>query len=124
KVRYRMPFEQHAEKNYSKDMPSIYQAALKATERLGGKIISSAHEQFCFTARFPKVILGKTLGERTELTCTVRADGESGRVVVDAFPLDAVERKLMFGARPGVTLTVVTWFIAHLENNLGFSTKQ
>jgi len=38
--------------------------------------------------------------------------------VVDAFPLDAVERKLMFGARPGVTLTVVTWFIAHLEHNL------
>jgi hypothetical protein len=25
----------------------------------------------------------------------------------------------MFGARKGVTLTVVTWFIAHLEHNLG-----
>jgi hypothetical protein len=40
-------------------------------------------------------------------------------VIVDAFPLDAVERKLMFGARKGVTLTVVTWFIAHLEHTLG-----
>ena len=30
-----------------------------------------------------------------------------------------LERKLMFGARPGVTLTVVTWFIAYLENALG-----
>jgi len=39
-------------------------------------------------------------------------------VIVDAFPLDAVERKLMFGARPGVTLTVVTWFLAHLEHHL------
>ena len=114
-----MPFEQHKEKNYPKDAQSIYDAALKATAKLEGKIISSAPEQFRFTARFPKTILGKTLGERTELSCAVRADGDGGVAVVDAFPLDAVERKLLFGARAGVTLTVVTWFIAHLENNLG-----
>ena len=114
-----MPFEQHKEKNYAKEAQTIYDAALKATAKLEGKIISSKPEQFRFTARFPKVILGKTLGERTELSCAVRIDGDSGVAVVDAFPLDAVERKLMFGARPGVTLTVVTWFIAHLENNLG-----
>jgi hypothetical protein len=114
-----MPFEQHKEKNYPKDVQSIYEAALKATEKLDGKIIASTPEQFRFTARFPKVILGKTLGERTELSCAVRDDDEGGIAVVDAFPLDAVERKLMFGARPGVTLTVVTWFIAYLENALG-----
>jgi hypothetical protein len=116
-----MPFEQHQEKNYPKDAQSIFQAALKATEKLGGNIISSVPEKFKLTARFPKVILGQTLGERTELSCEVRADGEGGMVVVDAFPLDAVERKLMFGARKGVTLTVVTWFIAHLEHNLGIA---
>lgn len=114
-----MPFEQHQEKNYPRDAQSIYQAALKVTEKLGGSIISSTPEKFHVTARFPKVILGQTLGERTELSCSVRADGEGGTVVVDAFPLDAVERKLMFGARKGVTRTVVTWFIAHLEHNLG-----
>lgn len=114
-----MPFEQHQEKNYTKDAQSIYQAALKATEKLGGKVISSAPEQHRFTARFPKTILGQVLGERTELSCEVRGNGEGGLVVVDAFPLDAVERKLLFGARKGVTLTVVTWFLAHLENNLG-----
>jgi hypothetical protein len=119
-----MPLEQHKEKNYSKDVQSIYQAALKATEKLDGKIISSAPEQYRFTARFPKVILGKTLGERTELSCEVRPDGDGGKTVVDAFPLDAVERKLMFGARPGVTLTVVTWFIAYLENGLGLPPAQ
>ena len=119
-----MPFDQHKEKNYSKDVQSIYQAALNATEKLSGKVISSFPEELRFTARFPKVILGKTLGERTELSCTVRSDGEGGIAVVDAFPLDAVERKLMFGARPGVTLTVVTWFIAYLENNLGLPPAQ
>jgi hypothetical protein len=116
-----MPFEQHKEKNYTKDVPSIYQAALDATEKLSGKIISSAPDQYRFTARFPKVVLGKTLGERTELSFEVRPDGAGGLAVVDAFPLDAVERKLMFGARPGVTLTVVTWFIAYLENALGLT---
>jgi len=114
-----MPFDQHQEKIYPKDVQSIYQAAMKATEKLGGKIISSTPEQCRFTARFPKVILGQTLGERTELSCEARADSAGGIAVVDAFPLDAVERKLMFGARKGVTQTVVTWFIAHLENNLG-----
>jgi hypothetical protein len=119
-----MSFEQHQEKRYGKDAQSIYQAALQATEKLGGKIIATASEQRRFTARFPKVILGKTLGERTELSCEVRTHGEEGIAVVDAFPLDAVERKLMFGARPGVTLTVVTWFIAYLENNLGLPPAQ
>jgi hypothetical protein len=119
-----MPFEQHKEKNYAHNARSIYDAALQATEKLSGKVISSAPDQFRFTARFPKVILGKTLGERTELSCSVRTDGAGGTAIVDAFPLDAVERKLMFGARPGVTLTVVTWFIAYLENALGIPASQ
>ena len=114
-----MPFEQHQEKSYPKDVQEIFKAALKATEKLKGKVVSYTPEQLKFTARFPKVILEKTLGERTELSCEVSVEGEGGHVVVDAFPLDAVERKLLFGARKGVTQTVVTWFIAHLENNLG-----
>jgi len=119
-----MPFEHHQEKEYSRDAPSLYQAGLKATEKLGGKVIAATPEQLRFEARFPKVILGKTLGERTQLSCAVRAAGDGAVVVVDAFPLDALERKLMFGARKGVTLTIVTWFIAHLENNLGLPPAQ
>lgn len=116
-----MPLEQHQETNYPTDAQSIYLAALKATEILEGKVISSAPEKFHFEARFPKTILGKTLGERTQLSCEIRPKGDTCLVVVDAFPLDALERKLLFGARKGVTLTVVTWFTAHLEHNLGLS---
>jgi hypothetical protein len=118
-----MPFEQHQEKNYSKDAASVYQAALKATEKLGGKLVTSAPEKFKLEARFPKTILGKVLGERTYLSCEVRAQGEGSLVVVDAYPLDAVDRKLMFGARKGVTQTLVSWFTAHLEDNLGVLVK-
>jgi len=37
---------------------------------------------------------------------------------VDAYPLDAVERKLLFGARKGVTRTMVNWFIEQLDQQL------
>ena len=118
-----MPFEQHQEKTYTQDAASIFQAGLKAVEKLEGKIVTSTPDKLHFEAKFPKVILGKTLGERTYLACEVRRQGESSLVVVDAYPLDAVERKLMFGARKGVTQTVVVWFTAHLENNLGLPPK-
>ena len=50
---------------------------------------------------------------------TVRVIRQKGFV-----PTVRVERKLMFGARPGVTLTVVTWFLAHMEHNLGLPPAQ
>lgn len=116
-----MALDQHQEKTYSKDAQAAFQAAQKAAEKLGGNFVSTSAEQRRFEAKFPKVILGKTLGERTYLTCEVRAQGDGSLVVVDAYPLDALERKLLFGARKGVTQTVMMWFTAHLENNLGIS---
>ena len=50
--------------------------------------------------------------------CQVNADGASSHVMVDAYPLDALERKLLFGARKGVTETAVTWFFEQMEKNL------
>ncbi len=44
-------------------------------------------------------------------------------MILDAYPLDALNRKLMFGARKGVTQTIVSWFFAHLEHNLGVLEK-
>ena len=118
-----MTFEQHLEKTIAKDPQSIYSAALKAVEKLEGKVISSTPEKYIFESRFPKTILGKVLGDRTQLSCDIHGQGETSLVIVDAFPLDVLERKLLFGARKGVTQTVVTWFIAHLENNLGIPPK-
>ena len=48
----------------------------------------------------------------------MRAQGEASLVVVDAYPLDAIERKLLFGARKGVTQTVLTQFIEQLDHQL------
>jgi hypothetical protein len=114
-----MPYDQHQERTYPKEAQAIYQAALSVTEKLGGNLLTASPEKLRIEARFPKVILGKTLGERTQLSCEIRVQDQACQVVVDAFPLDAVERKLLFGARKGVTQTVVTWFLAHLEHTLG-----
>ncbi len=67
-----MPYEQHQEKPYLQNAQSVYQAALKATEKLQGKVIASSPEKLRFEANFPKVILGKTLGERTFCACEVQ----------------------------------------------------
>jgi hypothetical protein len=114
-----MPFEQHQEKIYPKDAQSSFQAALRVVEKFKGAVIKSSPEIFKVEANFPKVILGSTLGERTYCSCEIRPQGEGCLVVLDAYPLDAVNRKLLFGARKGVTQTFVTWFVAHLENQLG-----
>ena len=113
-----MPYDIHQEKNYSKEARSVYNAALMAVEKLGGKLLSSSPDDLRFEVKFDKTILGQVLGDRTQLACVVQADENGSKVVIDAYPLDAVGRKLMFGARKGVTQTVITWFIAHLENNM------
>jgi hypothetical protein len=110
-----MPFEQHQEKQYPKDVRAIFQGAVAAVEQLDGSMVSMAPDKFKLEVKFPKTMLGKTLGERTYLSCEVHPAGEAGLVVVDAYPLDAIERKLMFGARKGVTQTVVTLFLQSLD---------
>ncbi len=118
-----MPYEHHQEKAYPQDAQTVYQAALKATDKLQGKTIASDPAKCRLEANFPKVILGKTLGERTYCSCEVRPQGEGSLVILDAYPLDALNRKLLFGARKGVTQTLVSWFTAHLEHNLGVLEK-
>ena len=113
-----MPYDIHHEKNYSQDARSVYDAALKSVEKLKGELLSSKPDDLRLEVKFDKTILGTVMGDRTQLTCAVHAEGDGSKVVIDAYPLDAVGRKLMFGARKGVTQTVIDLFITHLENNL------
>ncbi|MGC9159001.1 MAG: hypothetical protein ACP5FH_08415 [Terracidiphilus sp.] len=113
-----MPFEQHEEKQYRRNVTSIYQAALTAIGKLNGTVVASAPERCHLEVKFPKTILGKTLGERTYLTLDVTGQEETSQVTIDAYPLDAIDRKLLFGARKGVTRTVVNWLIEQIDQQL------
>lgn len=115
-----MPFEVQQEKTYEKPAADVYAAALKAIAGLEGQVSSQKPESGEIEAKFDKKILGKVLGDRTHLAVRVSSPtAGASTVAIEAYPLDPVGRKLMFGARKGVTSTVVTWFIAHLEHHLG-----
>ncbi len=113
-----MPYDIHQEKNYSQDRGAVYNAALKSVEKLKGQMLKSKAEEFRFEVKFDKTILGKVLGDRTQMTCVVQPEGAGSKVVMDIYPLDAVGRKLMFGARKGVSEEVLRLFAENLENNL------
>lgn len=53
------------------------------------------------------------------MTARVTPQSESASAIrVEIYPIDPVGRKRMFGARKGVSQTVMTWFFAHLEHHL------
>jgi hypothetical protein len=113
-----MPYTIHEEKSFSHSPEKAYSAVLAAVKGLEGKILREAKDDRLVHIQFNKTIHGQVLGDRTEFHVQTQSDEEGTKVVVEAFPLDAVGRKLMFGARKGVTRTVLDWFWAHVEHNL------
>jgi hypothetical protein len=114
-----MPYELKQEKNYDQPPTAVYDAALKAVAGLEGALLRQNPDSGELEAKFDKKILGHVLGDRTRMAASVRAgEGANSVIAVEAYPIDAVDRKLMFGARKGVTQTVLTWFFAHLEHHL------
>ena len=114
-----MPYTIKETRTYAFPSETVYTAALGAIAGLGGKIASQDDENLDVVVKFDKKILGKTLGDRTHLQAQVTDSGDSSSAIsIEAYPLDPVGQKLMFGARKGVTSTVVNWFFAHLEHRL------
>lgn len=108
-------------KQYEFSAADVTKAALGAIEGLEGKLGDQTSDASGTTisATFHKTILGKVLGDRTQMTATIQETAaEQAGISVEIYPLDAVGRKLEFGARAGVAQTVMTWFIAHLEHRL------
>lgn len=115
-----MPFEINQEKKFEQPAGKVFDSVLKAISGLEGQVSKQDAAAQTVEAKFDKKILGKVLGDRTFLSVKVTPDGEaSSSVTLEAYPLDPVGRKLMFGARKGVTATVVSWFFAHLDHHLG-----
>lgn len=114
-----MPYEIQQEKSYEKAASVVFDAALKAVSGLEGKVLKQDPGNGVLDAKYDKKILGKVLGDRTQMTARVSAQSDStSSISVEIYPIDPVGRKLMFGARKGVPQTVMTWFFAHLEHHL------
>jgi len=90
-------------------------------EGLEDKIISQNTGAGKIADQFNKTVLVKVMSERTQVNVKIdaRASGESSfDFNVEAYPLEDVGQKLMFGARKGLTRTMLDWFYAHLESRL------
>lgn len=106
-------------KVYPHPVNDLYQAVHGAIEGLEADIILQDEAAGRLDVQFKKTILGKVLGERTHMGIKVSALSlDESSLGLTAYPLDALGRKLMFGARKGVTQTVLDWFIAHIEHRL------
>ena len=115
-----MPYTVKESRSYEKPEENIYQAAQKAIAGLEGKVLAADANAGTIQGQFDKKIHGKVLGDRSQILVTVSgSDDGSSAVAVEAYPINPVGQKLMFGARKGVVPTVVSWFWAHLEHNLG-----
>ncbi len=111
-----MSFDVNQTKTYSQSLEDVKTAALGAIDGLEGKVLKQSENHI--EAKFDKKILGKVLGDRTQIEIDLSAANGESQVDVTVYPLDPVGRKLMFGARKGVSQTVMTWFWAHLEHRL------
>jgi hypothetical protein len=115
-----MPYTVKESRTYEKPKETVFQAAQKAIAGLEGKVLAEDADAGTIQGQFDKKILGKVLGDRSQILVAVSSsDGDSSTVAIEAYPINPVGQKLMFGARKGVVPTVVSWFWAHLEHNLG-----
>ena len=113
-----MPFTVSENRSYSQSKEAVHAAALESiTAGLEGSILEQDDGRI--EGKFPKTIRGKVLGDRThiEIELQATANGETA-VAAEVYPLDPLGRKLQFGARKGVSSTVMSWFWAHLEHRL------
>lgn len=114
-----MPYTVNESKTYAHDPEAVFAAAKGAIEGLEGKLLEESQSDHKLVAKFPKTILGKVLGDRAWMQVEISAgDTDSSYLALTAYPLNAVEQKLMFGARKGALRTLLTWFYAHLEHRL------
>ncbi len=113
-----MSYDIIEERSYNQEKDVVYKATLGAIEGLEGKMLSGDEAAGTIKVNFNKKILGKVLGDRTQFEIEINDGGDGSEVKVLGYPIDPVGRKLMFGARKGVTKTVMGWFWAHLEHRL------
>lgn len=106
------------EKKIEKTSTEIFSAIKATIKDLEGKILREDQEQKSINIQFPKTIHGKVLGDRTVMQVYIQPLDTCIKLLIEAYPVDAVGRKLMFGARKGITKIVLEWFWEYFEQHL------
>lgn len=113
-----MPYDVNSAKTYAYPLKKVYESAYLSIVAMGGKVIKNDVANGRLQGQMDKKLYGKILGDRSLLDITLtEAEGETNMAIL-AYPLNAVNQKLMFGARPGVVQTVVAAFYNEVEKRL------
>jgi len=113
-----MPYEVNTAKKYAHPLKKVYECAYLSIAAMGGKVTLHDVAKGRLQGQMDKKLYGKILGDRSLLDITfTEADGETNMAIL-AYPLNAINQKLMFGARPGVVQTVLAAFHEEVEKRL------
>lgn len=113
-----MAYDVNSAKNYAYPLKKVYECAYLSIGAMGGKVTRHDVAGGRLQGQMDKKLYGKILGDRSLLDITLtEADGET-RMAILAYPLNAINQKLMFGARPGVVQTVLAAFYEEVEKRL------
>jgi hypothetical protein len=113
-----MPYEVNTVKKYPHPLKKVYESAYLSIGAMGGKVVLHEVAKGRLQGQMDKKLYGKILGDRSLLDITLtEADGETQMAIL-AYPLNAINQKLMFGARPGVVQTVLAAFHQEVEKRL------
>ncbi len=105
-------------KTYPNSPQSLFVASLTAVTNLEGKVQNEDADSGDISVNFHKSIHGKVLGDRSHFDLEIRPNGDGSELSITGYPLDAVGQPLKFGARKGVTRTILSWIYAHIDHNL------
>jgi hypothetical protein len=115
-----MPYEAKATKTYDQPIDDMIKSISEVFGRLGGKASKKNNPaQGYFETNFNKKIKGEYMVNRVQLE--VKIDSQSAdqcAVTAEAYPVDPVGQKLMFGVRGKPAGFVLDTFFTELEAQL------
>ena len=116
-----MPFEVKESRVYTRPAAEVAAAAAEVMKEIEGKLAKASDPaQGRVEANFNKSVAGKSFGNRVQLVVQVtdRAGGESA-LALEAYPVDPLGKKLLFGVMGEPARLVVDAFTARLDARLG-----
>jgi hypothetical protein len=115
-----MPFEVKETRSYARPAAEVAAAAAEALREIEGKLGKGSDlAQGRLEAVFNKSVAGKAFGNRVQLVAQVTGSGAGCALALEAYPVDPLGKKLLFGVLGEPARLVVSAFSARLDARLG-----
>ncbi len=118
-----MPYEVKESKAYPRPAAEVASAAAEVVKEIEGKLAKGSDPaQGRVEANFNKSVAGKSFGNRVQLVVVVTGAGNESTLALEAYPVDPLGKKLLFGVLGDPARLVVSAFSSRLDKRLGAGT--